>query len=106
MAKLTAVAPIFIVQDVIASAAYWREKLGFTHDELFGDPPVFCMAERDGLTIMLQQRETSNAETRYWKICSQMWNAYFWVDDADAIYEEFKTRGAIIDYEIGNKPYN
>jgi hypothetical protein len=35
-----------------------------------------------------------------------MWNAYFWVDDADAIYEEFKSRGAIIDYEIGNKPYN
>lgn len=106
MPKLTAVAPIFIVKDVVASANYWRDKLGFNYDQFFGEPPAFCMADRDGLTVMLQQRENSDAETRYWKICAQMWNAYFWVDDADALYEEFRSRGAIIDYEIGDKPYN
>lgn len=63
------------------------------------------MLMRDGLTVMLSQRESSDAETRYWKICNQMWNAYFWVDDADTLYDELKTRGAKIDYEIGNKPY-
>jgi hypothetical protein len=34
-----------------------------------------------------------------------MWDIYFWVDDVDAIYEELRERGAIIDYHLGVKPY-
>jgi uncharacterized glyoxalase superfamily protein PhnB len=34
-----------------------------------------------------------------------MWNAYFWVDDVDALYQEFVAAGAKIDYGLGNKPY-
>jgi len=34
-----------------------------------------------------------------------MWNMYFWVDDADALYAEFLASGAIIDYGMGVKAY-
>ena len=28
------------------------------------------------------------------------WNIYFWVDDAEAFFQELKDRGAIIDYDL------
>jgi uncharacterized glyoxalase superfamily protein PhnB len=34
-----------------------------------------------------------------------MWNAYFWVDDVDKLYDEFSASGASIDYELCNQPY-
>ena len=34
-----------------------------------------------------------------------MWNIYFWVEDAEAFYEELKDLGATIDYELGDKDY-
>jgi uncharacterized glyoxalase superfamily protein PhnB len=41
----------------------------------------------------------------HWRISKGMWNVYFWVDDADALFAEFKQRGAKVDYEIHDKPY-
>lgn len=34
-----------------------------------------------------------------------LWDAYFWVSDADAMYEEIRGRGAIIDYGLCDQPY-
>ncbi len=36
-AKITSSAPVLLVKDVAKSAAYWRDKLGFTHQETFGN---------------------------------------------------------------------
>ena len=41
----------------------------------------------------------------YWKINEGLWNAYFWIDDARALFAEIKTRGAKIDYELCQQPY-
>jgi len=38
------VAPYFIVDDVVATANYYRDKLGFQYDRFWGEPPEFCMA--------------------------------------------------------------
>lgn len=105
MPKLIASAPILLVKDVIAAAAYWRDAVGFVHDRLWGDPPDFCIAKRDGLQIMLAQVDPSHQITPYWKIRDKMWNAYFWVDDADALHTELQSRGAIIDYTPCTQPY-
>ena len=105
MANLLAVAPVLLVRDVTASAAYFRDRLGFEYDRLWGDPPDFCMVHRDGCTVMLSQAPASARLTPHWRVVGQMWNAYFWVDDAAALYEEFVTRGATIDYHLGRKPY-
>ena len=34
-----------------------------------------------------------------------MWDAYFWVDDAEAIYAEFQASGANIDYSLYVAPH-
>ena len=105
MPVLTASAPVLLVKDVIASAAYFRDKLGFSKHELYGDPPNFAMVTRDGLTVMLAQLDEGKTSTPYWQIVDKMWNAYFWVDDAEALYAEFIASGAEIDYTLYTTPW-
>jgi uncharacterized glyoxalase superfamily protein PhnB len=104
MATLTSSAPVLLVSDVRAAAAYYADKLGFTDCQFYGDPTNFCIARRDNLAVMLALADPADI-VPHWKIVGSLWNVYFWVDDADALYAEFKASGAIIDYEIGIKPY-
>ena len=105
MAKITASAPVLLVRDVVAAANYFRDKLGFAYDKLWGDPPDFCMVMRDGHVVMLSQAPPEAKLVPHWQVVGQMWDVYFWVDDVDAIYQELRERGATIDYELGFKAY-
>ena len=105
MGRITASAPVLLVRDVVASANYFRDRLGFTYDRLWGDPADFCMVHRDGFTVMLSQAPPHARLVPHWQVVNQMWNVYFWVDDVDAVYRELRERGATIDYELGIKPY-
>ncbi len=105
MAKITASAPILLVSDVEASANYFRDCVGFQYDGFHGDPPHFCITHRDGHYLMLARCEDPSQIKPHWQIVPQMWNAYFWVDDARVLYEELQAAGAKIDYELGIKPY-
>ena len=104
MARLLSVAHVLLVKDVAAAANYFRDRLGFTYDRLWGEPPDFCMVHRDGNTVMLSQAPPGAALVPHWRVVHQMWDAYFWVDDVEAVYKEFCDRGAIIDYHLGMKP--
>jgi Glyoxalase/Bleomycin resistance protein/Dioxygenase superfamily len=103
-AKVIASAPVLLVKDVTHSANWYRDKLGFRYDEIFGDPPRFCIPERDGFYLMLCQCEEDKI-LPHWKIIDKMWNAYFWVNDVEEIYKEFKSNDTTIDYELCIKPY-
>lgn len=102
--RLTGVAPVLLVSDVMASAHHYRDAMGFTCEGFYGEPTSFAILERDGLRLMLQQSDPANIKP-HWKIASGIWNVYFWVEDADALYAEFVARGAKIDYPPGNQPY-
>ncbi|MEZ4668904.1 MAG: bleomycin resistance protein [Anaerolineae bacterium] len=105
-ANITGSAPILIVKNVARSADYFRDKLGFTEQTPYGEPPYFCIASRDGFRVMLAQVGDPQAVlVPNWKIVGKMWNVYFWVDDVDAIYAEFQASGAIIDYTLYTTPY-
>lgn len=101
-ARLSAVAPVILVRDVVAAEAYYRKKLGFEPGRLYNHPPDFCIQSRDGCTVMLAR---SPVVTPHWKVVRNTWTAYFWVDDASALYQEMLRRGATIDYELGMKDY-
>lgn len=105
MKQIQAVAPVLLVRNVVASANYFRDKLGFSYDRFWGEPPDFCMVERDEQTVMLSQAPAHAKLVPHWHVVGQMWNAYFWVKDVDALYAEYKKSGATIDYELGLKPY-
>ena len=104
MPKITASAPVLLVSDVEASAKYFRDCVGFKYDRFYGDPPHFCITDRDGHFLMLAKADPGQI-TPYWKVVHGTWNAYFWVDDAKALHDELVAAGAKIDYGLGAKPY-
>ncbi len=104
-AKIIGSAPILLVTDVVASANYYRDKLGFSYERFWGEPPSFCILWRDNFHIMLSRVEDSKFIVPHYKVVEKMWNIYFWVDNVETLYKELKERGATIDYDIRDKPY-
>jgi predicted enzyme related to lactoylglutathione lyase len=100
------VAPLFIVDDVVATANFYRDKLGFHYDRFWGDPPGFAMVRRAGVTIMLKQlpagsmRPNSTVDPE-----GELWDAYIWIENADSLYEEFKSKSVKIARDICDQPY-
>ena len=101
------VAPCFIVDDVVATANFYRDKLGFKYQRFWGEPPCFTMVHRGGITIMLQQPETRRFMHPNGKTDPKdgIWDAYIWVQDADALYDEFQKAGVKIARGICTQPY-
>ena len=103
--RITASAPVLLVRDVVASAEYYRDKLGFAFTRFWGDPPDFVILERDGMRLMLHRPPAGTPIVPHWQVSPNMWNVYFWVTDADALHADFTRRGAKIDYHPEDKPY-
>ena len=101
------IAPYFIVDDVIATANYYRDSLGFHYERFWGDPPAFTMVKRHGLVVMLGQLERQGLMRPNNRVEPEegVWDAYIWIDDADALYAEFQSHGVKIAREICDQPY-
>jgi uncharacterized glyoxalase superfamily protein PhnB len=104
------IAPYFVVDDVVATAAFYRDQLGFKYERFWGDPPAFTMVYRSGVVIMLGQLAPSGAASLMRPNSRAVpgddsWDAYVWVDDADALFEEFKAKGVRIGRPICDQPY-
>lgn len=103
------VAPYFFVADVVTAADWYRDVLGFRYERFWGDPPAFCMVYRAGVVVMLSQLETPvPAAVRPNHTVDPergAWDAYVWVDDADALHDEFVSRGATIARALCDQVY-
>jgi predicted enzyme related to lactoylglutathione lyase len=103
------IAPYFIVDDVLATANFYRDKLGFHYQRLWGEPPCFTIVQRSGAHLMLRQLESPgqmrpNADPADPE--DYTWDAYLWIDDADTLYAEFQQKGINIVRPICNQEYN
>jgi catechol 2,3-dioxygenase-like lactoylglutathione lyase family enzyme len=95
-----------IVDDVVATANFYRDRLGFHYDRLWGEPPTFRMVKRGGILLMLSQLETTGVmrPNRHAVENGDAWDAYIWVEDADALYAEFKAKGVTIARDLCDQP--
>lgn len=101
------IAPYLIVDDVVSTANDYRDRLGFSYDRFWGDPPCFCMVRRNGVVIMLSQVEGTGLMRPNRSVDPERgaWDAYVWVDDADALVAEFRSNGVTIARDVCNQPY-
>jgi uncharacterized glyoxalase superfamily protein PhnB len=97
-AQLKTISPQFVVPDVIIAAEYYRDVLGFQILGYFYEPPVYSIVRRDAVEIHLGKADANadaaaapNTPHREDSI-----DAYIWVDDVDALFQELKSRGATI----------
>jgi predicted enzyme related to lactoylglutathione lyase len=101
------IAPYFIVDDVISTANFYRDKLGFAYVRFWNEPPSFCMVSRNGVIIMLAQQGQSGAmrPNRMVDPEGEAWDAYVWIDDVDGLSAEFKSKGVKITREVCTQVY-
>jgi uncharacterized glyoxalase superfamily protein PhnB len=101
------IAPYFLVDDVVSTANWYRDKLGFSYNRFWGEPESFCMVHRRSVTIMLSQSREERTPLRPNNSIGNLgiWDAYLWIDDADAYMAELKSRGVEIDRDICDREY-
>ena len=87
--------PILNVKSVPASIEYYINVLGFKKDWEWDDPVTFASVSRDGLSIFLCQEAQGQPG---------MWMSIF-VENVDALYEEYQVSGAIIRQPPTNFPW-
>ena len=81
-------ATVFVVKDVTASVAFYREVLGFAVDFSYGgDPPTFAGVYRGSATIYLQASSETARPAGAAALCVAL-------DDADAVHDELRNSGA------------
>jgi uncharacterized glyoxalase superfamily protein PhnB len=90
---LTSITPILFVRDVTASANFFREKLGFAIDFLYGETPFYGSVSRDVARLHLRFVDQPNfAELAARE--ESLILATIGVNDVHALFEEFRARGA------------
>jgi uncharacterized glyoxalase superfamily protein PhnB len=85
--KFELVVPILSVTDMRASLDYYVEKLGFEKKWEWGEPADFACVARDEVELFL----SLGAQ----RVATGSWISIF-VQDVDALYDDYKKRGAII----------
>ena len=85
-------APVLHVADVEATAAFYRDVLGFTWD--FGDH-AYAVVWRDNAAIHFVRAEGSPTGVHLFQ----------WVRDVDAYFKEVVGRGAQVSAAPANQPY-
>jgi catechol 2,3-dioxygenase-like lactoylglutathione lyase family enzyme len=93
-----------MVSDVAKAHSYYADRLGFRSPRMWGDPPTFCIAERDGLELMLAQVDAGKAVHPNSDNQGRI-DVFFWVNDADRLHTEFSENGAEVLGEPEDQPY-
>jgi len=103
-ANIIGIAPQLIVRDVVITAEYYRDILGFNIIGYFLDPPVYAMVERDGFQIHFGKSDTEEIKTnaQFRKINTDF---IIWVPEIDKFYEELRSKNAIIAEGIVTRVY-
>ena len=104
MPQLIAASTVLLVRDVVNSANWYRDKLGFSIEGFWGEPPGFAIIKRDDQYIMFHNANPDLIKPN-WKIADKTSNVYFWVKGIDELYQNFIDSGATIDYTIYNTPW-
>ncbi|HEV8245363.1 MAG TPA: bleomycin resistance family protein [Polyangiaceae bacterium] len=89
------IAPILYASDFARTLSYFVDQLGFRKLWDWGEPPGFGAVARDKIEIFLCQGGQGAPGT---------WLSVF-VEDVDALYEEFRAKGAVIPAPPKDEPW-
>src|SRR5205807_239396 len=98
--------PVFLVDDVAETAAYYRDVLGFEIDFLYGEPAIYGSVSHDDAIINLSlsdppgRRNSAHASGEGNGV-----DALIIVSEVDEIYEELKASGATIVVDLSSQEY-
>jgi uncharacterized glyoxalase superfamily protein PhnB len=98
------IAPQFFTMDIPRTLAYYKDKLGFECVGTWLDPPVYAIVARDEHAIHFRCAEPPRTNPN--KYSEELLDAYISIEDADALYAEYSTRGVEFTRELGNTQWH
>ena len=102
---LTGHATVLLVENLQRAADYYRDRLGFIVSIHDADPALYGSAERDNCHVHFAHYEGASARPNSDVVPPDMFDAYFWPDDVDALHAELGGRGATIIQRPTDQPY-
>ena len=97
MVKFERLSPQLVVPDVVTTAEYYRDELGFKILGYFADPPVYAMVERDEVEIHFGKADGGATVQVNESLRKGLGNDfYIWVSDIDALFEELSGKNVEI----------
>ena len=96
-AKLLRHSPYFPVESVEQTLGFYEDVMGFRCEYSAGAPLQFAICSRDGFAIMLRRISEGGLIVPIEKQ-GGTWEAFFWVNDAEALHAELASKGADIVY--------
>jgi hypothetical protein len=96
-------APQFFTLDIPATVVY-KDKLGFECLGTWRNPPHYAIVARDQHAIHFRCAEP--AERRPEKYSEELLDAYIFIEDADALYAEYASKGVEFTREPANMPWH
>ena len=103
MTTLTGIAPQFLVDDLDAAIAYYREQLGFKLD--FRYESFYASVSRDGFAIHLKCAPKTLADRTHRKQHEHL-DAHIGVVNATILHDELRSRGALIIRPLEERPWS
>jgi uncharacterized glyoxalase superfamily protein PhnB len=98
------IAPQFFTSNIPRTLTYYEDKLGFKCLGKWQDPPVYAIVARDQQAIHFRCAEPPTANPN--KYSDELLDAYVFIEDADALYAEYATRGVEFTRGLANMPWN
>ena len=97
MPQATKVFPVFAVRDLDAAINYYKQKLGFTIDWMWGEPPSRAGVVLDDIEIQLDAAGAGAPPGPSVVYCH--------MTGIDAYYAACQTSGAVIALDLGDRPW-
>ncbi len=103
-AVLTAAYPQLFVADIAAACAFFEHKLGFTTVFQYGSPPFYGQVMRDKARLNLRCVDGPIVD-RDLREREHLLSAYVPVENVDALYTEYKSRGVDFHQPLAKQPW-
>jgi uncharacterized glyoxalase superfamily protein PhnB len=98
------IAPVFFTMNILRTLAYYKDKLGFECLGTWQDPSVYAIVARDQHALHFRCAEPSKANPDKYE--DELLDAYFHVEDADALYAEYVANGVEFTREPADMPWH
>ena len=99
------VVPQFFTVNLDATLSFYREALGFETQFIYGEPPFYAGAIRDGQSIFFRVIDQPQPADPL-KDKEERLDAYIVVEDIDALHAEYSSRRVIFARDIASQPWS
>ena len=101
-ARLAAISPQFLVDDLDAAVSCYRDRLGFQLDFIYG--AFYASVSRDGLAIHLKCAPKTAGDRAHRRDHEHL-DAYVAVTGVEELHEVLRSRGACITRPLAETPW-